>query len=634
MKQAQARRRWAGARYLMAAVLVSALAPAAVSYAASATEVEELKARADALFEGGHDDSAFALLEEAVRNEPGSLELGNLYRNAIRKHAQEERAINFLKKIVADNPTVGDGAYYNLAFAYIDKIPRVGPMGAGFLSKRSIALFQEVINRKPDDWIANYGVGMNYLHWPDYFKKNDSATGYLEKCLKLQDGVPVKPYFILTYLRLGDAYARLGDVEHAIQTWKAGLVQFPGHADLVARVETPADKVQSAVNAFYNPNQSIGEIDTDVSVLWATSVPASAVPLKRPETRKAGIGGQLSAGGSSLSESDLGLFSWFLRNLPFLSDKKRYASVDMSALGVQRQGGDAKLANEIAHGMIEGFVSVMNDDTAERIGERTRQMDGFERPFYHEGLGMGMAAALDAETAASFQGFAQQIARIDRNFNRLHLAGAGMWFGLESSRGVETVIRAFDWLGPFGAAYAYEGYGFAQVLFHLKTNPLVLELGTKLPPLHAHSFYHGAGRAFWILGADDMAALKSRVEMVPASYRGDAYSGFGMGVAFTRVDRPTALGDFLAKAGADVDAAEVATGAVMGYTIRDLGDPTYVEALTDKGACWLPEVLSTGRETLKSVETVGGDLHANWRNKIREQVVGTAFFKNRMRCTS
>jgi hypothetical protein len=621
-------------RYLTAAVLAGALTPGAAAHAAEATEVEALKARADALFEGGHDDSAFALLEEAVRNEPGSMELGNLYRGAIRKRAQEERAINFLKKIVADNPGVEDGAYYNLAFAYIDKIPRVGPMGAGFLSKRSIALFQEVIKRKPDDWIANYGVGMNYLHWPDYFKKNDSATGYLEKCLALQAGMPAKPYFILTYLRLGDAYARLGDAEHAIATWKAGLAQFPGHADLVARVETPADQVQAAVNAFYNPNQAIGEIDTDVSVLWATTVPASAVPLKRPETKKAGIGGQLSAGGANLSDSDLGLFSWFLRNLPFLSDKKRYASVDMSALGVQRQGGDAKLANEIAHGMIEGFVSVMNDDTAERIAERTRQMDGFERPFYHEGLGMGMAAALDAEAAASFEGFAKEIARIDRNFNRLHLAGAGMWFGLESSRGLDTVIRAFDWLGPFGAAYAYEGYGFAQVLFHIKTNPLVLELGTKLPPLHAHSFYHGAGRAFWILGGDDPAALTSRIELVPAAYRGDAYSGFGMGIAFTRVDRPAALGDFLAKAGDAVDVTEVATGAVMGYTIRDLGDAAYVEALTAKGACWLPEVLGAGRATLKGIESAGGDLHANWRNKIREQIPNTAFFKSRMRCTS
>lgn len=605
----------------------------AVGASGQAADLEALRARAASLFEAGHDDSGFAALEEAVTAEPGSIEVGNLYRLEIRRRAQEDRAINFLKKIVA-LPDAPDGAYYNLAFAYIDKIPRVGPMGAGFLSKRSIALFQEVIKRKPDDWVANYGVGMNYLHWPDYFKKNDSATGYLEKCLSLQEGQRPKPYFILTFLRLGDAYARLGDVPRALETWKTGLTFFPAHPDLVARVETPPDKVQAAINSFYNPNQSIGEIDTDVSLLWSSSVPASAVPLKRPEVKKAGVGGQLSASGGSLSEGELGLFAWFLRNLPFLSDKKRYASVDMSALGVRPSGRDARLANEIAHGMIEGFVSVMSDDTPARIAERTREMDGFERPFYHEGLGMGMAAALDAETAASFEGFARETQRIDPAFTRLHLAGAGMWFGLESSRGIETVQRAFDWLGPFGAAYAYEGYGFAQVLFHSKVNPVVVEIGAKLPPLHARSFYHGAGRAFWILGGDDLAALQSRIERVPESYRADAYSGFGMGIAFTRVDKPAAVGDFMAKAQGALDTSEVATGAVMGYTIRDVGDHAYVQSLDAKGACWLPEVLATGHETLDAIQKTGGDLHANWRSKIRERVSKAEFFKRGMRCDS
>jgi tetratricopeptide (TPR) repeat protein len=608
---------------------------AALAAEGATAPVRQVQKDAQQLLDAGKVEEGLSALEAALKEQPGSMELGNTYRAAIRKNALEERAISFLKALAVEGAP--DEAYFNAAFAYIDKIPRVGPMGAGFLSKRSIAMFRTVLDAKPDNWIANYGIGMNYLHWPDYFKKNESALGYLEKCLALQKADKPRPFHLLTYLRLGDAHARSGEIDKAIAVWQEGAKVYPKHPDLVARLETPRENITASINAYYNPNQSIGAIDTDVSVLWATEVPKSAVPLKRASTRL-GSGGQLSTG-AGLSENDIGLFSWFMKNLPFLSDREHYSKVDMSALGVKVDKNETRPVNEIAHGMIQGFLAVMNDESPEKIAARTREMDPYDRPFFHEGLGMGLAASLDTAAADSFKGLLRELEKYDTRYARLHLAGAGMWFGLESSRPTDTVVQAFEWLGPFGAAYAYEGFGFAQALFHLKRQPDRLEIGNTLPPIGAQSFYHGAGRAFWILGGEDVPALQGRLALVPAAFRKDATSGYGMGVSFTRVSSPTTVASYFRRPEfAALGLDDLATGVVMGYTIRDIADDNYMARVVAEGSgnggCWLGDALKTGHQALDAIQGAGGDLHANWRAKIREQMAHGGFSVARMRCAA
>ena len=150
---------------------------------------------AKGLLQEGKPDEALALLEKSMIKDPTRLELSNLYRAESVKVKRHEKSINFFKEQTA-KPNAVNEMFYNLAFAYIDKIPTVGPMGSGFLSKRAIAQFQLVLDKEPKDWVATYGIGMNYLHWPDYFKKNDSASTYLEKSLALQQQGKNQPYYL------------------------------------------------------------------------------------------------------------------------------------------------------------------------------------------------------------------------------------------------------------------------------------------------------------------------------------------------------------------------------------------------------------------------------------------------------
>jgi tetratricopeptide (TPR) repeat protein len=579
--------------------------------------------QAQALFAKGDREAGYVLLETAIQETPSDLKLGNFYRARIVEHGQEDRAISFFKKLTEPGE-LPDEAYYNFAFAYIDKIPRVGPMGAGFLSKRSIAQFKIVQERRPEDWIANYGIGMNYLHWPDYFKKTEGALGYFEKCMQIQQSLPRRPQYLLTYLRMGDALVRGGQKDQAYRVWREGLEKFPKHADLTDRVSTPPDRIETAIRELYNPNNSIGAIDTDISILWASTVPASAVPLKRNALRQAGVGGQLRGADAQLDKSQINLFAWFTRNLPYLSDRGSISKADMSLLGVERGAGLEGRVNAIAFGMINGFMAQLEGESVEQLRAKAKAVDSFTRPFFHEGLGMGYAAAVSLDDIDELKRMEPAMRQIDANFERLHLAGAGMWFGLEGARTTEQIASALRQLGPFGEAYAYEGYGFARTLFYYKTNPEVVQAGNALRAEAAANFYHGAGRAFWILSGANASQGEQYLQAVPESYRDHAYSGFAMGMAFTQIDDLAAvMSRVKAVTGKERQKHQLA-GVAMGLYIRRLGEREYVDTLLAKASsqdrCDAQNLLSIGEAALQASRSGAGDLHANWRAEIERQI--------------
>jgi len=569
----------------------------------------------------GETDQALKFLESAMIADPERLELSNMYRAESVKLKRHEASINFFKSRT-ELKGASNQMYYNLAFAYIDKIPTVGPMGSGFLSKRAIAQFQAVLDKEPEDWIATYGIGMNYLHWPDYFKKNDSASKYLEDSLGLQRKGDFRPYYILTYIRLGDAYAKTGEIDKAYEIWKEGLEYFPTHKDLKDRIATPKSRIAKAMVELYNPNNSIGEINTDISVLWMANVPQELVPLKKNSLKQAGIGGLIKGSKAKLGDGEIGLFAWFMRNLPFLSDKNNSANVDMSLLGIGDDAANRDLASVVANGMIMGFLSQFEDETPSQARTKADGLTAFNRPFFHEGLGMGYAATASLDNIEELKNLITVLRETDPSYSRLHLAGAGMWYGLESSTDLDQVKRAFSHLGPFGEAYAYEGYGFAQTLFYYKRNPELLEVGLKLPEESAKNFYHGAGRALWILTGNDLDKFTKRLAALPSKYREDAYSGYGMGVAFTKTGTPDYIFSFLGRNELKEEnlTQHFMTGVSMGLVIRNQGSPSYISTVKASASkldqCRISSAIKTGEDALSDVSSGGADLHSDWRKEV------------------
>jgi hypothetical protein len=251
-----------------------------------------------------------------------------------------------------------------------------------------------------------------------------------------------------------------------------------------------------------------------------------------------------------------------------------------------------------------------------------------DRPFVHEGIGMGLAGGLDTDGDGSLARFEDRISAFDSAFRRLHYAGLGMWYGLSPTVNLVRIRKQFADLSLRAQIYAYEGLGFSVSLFHNSGTANGLEVADRLPFAAASAFAHGAGRAMWVKFGTDMTALNATLAGLSERLRPDAISGFGMGVSFTRVNHPE---DFL-RIGDSVSLAtrggcnDFLAGLAMGLSIRSTADRIYVdESLnrasspdTARAAVRLREIGLNALKTLQDSQV--GELHGNWRKAIREAI--------------
>jgi hypothetical protein len=153
----------------------------------------------------------------------------------------------------------------------------------------------------------------------------------------------------------------------------------------------------------------------------------------------------------------------------------------------------------------------------------------------------------------------------------------------------------------------------------------MLNAGNLFRSSAAHNFYHGAGRALWILKGGDVKAMHSAVDAIPREYQDDAYSGYGMGVAFTKLDDPRLVFSYLDNGKLDASVrGPFVTGVTMGFVIRALSDPGYwrdtLAKFSPQDRCRAESMVSLGKESLAEAEKGGGDLHSNWRGIIAKHV--------------
>lgn len=604
-------------------------------------------AKAEALYVGKQANKALETLETYLTVHPHDIIAGNLYRSIAVKVNLYDRPIRFFVAVVKNltpcpkdplpcadknadcakeaercSPTAHPagppaGLRYNLAFAYIDKIPVVGPMGAGFLSKRSITQFQKALDVDQDDWIANYGMGMNYLHWPDYFGKNDMSIDYFEKAIAIQESRASRPADILAYVRLGDALAKAGKIDAAQVVWRHGIARLGQQTDFTERLGIAPAKLKQAILDAYNPNNSIGTINTDISILWAKQMPASVFALHKAEpTTIAPVGGQTTRDVGEYS--GVRLFNWFRDNLALLMQREHADKINMTSIGATNQQG----VGIIAYNMIKGFMTQFRGDAPAIVSTALAAAPDYDRPFFHEGVGMGLAAALDTSPDGSLAPFTAQIGVFDANFVRLHYAGLGMWFGLAPTINLIRIRDKFNSLDVRGQFYAHEGLGFAAALFKTQITAAV-DLAKRLPFALASTFAHGAGRGLWIKYGSDAAAIQQAITAFPNQLQDDVRGGFGMGVAFTRIDHLDSVVTELApmrQLGVDA-CVDYLVGVGMGLAIRYQTDPRYVRDTIRKVQHSTQEVvqaaLQVGMDGLTDTEQMGVEMHQNWRAAIR-----------------
>ena len=214
------------------------------------------------------EDSAAALgeMESKISADPDNLRLGSEYRQMAVRLAAYDRAIAFFEKVVAahsDKPN----AQLNFGFAYVDKVPAAGSITQVLLANNALNAFSKSIEVKPS-WIALYTRGNSYLFWPKIFGRASNAVADIEAAMKMQNGA-AQPYYVRTWIALGDGFWKMDELEKAKQAWRDGLKHFPDSAALKTRLAKDGDELKAVMDDTYDITR---RVDTSLKEMFASEV--------------------------------------------------------------------------------------------------------------------------------------------------------------------------------------------------------------------------------------------------------------------------------------------------------------------------------------------------------------------------
>jgi tetratricopeptide (TPR) repeat protein len=215
----------------------------------SANDVPLARARAGLdEIKHGQLDSGLASLQQALRDRPDDLVLGNAYRMAVFRlqravlndasnrqtlvprmpPALEGQPISFLGTLAQEHPS--RETKLQLALAWVDEMllyPALEIKAPA--SVESVKLLSQILEKDPYYVPALFGRGLNYLHrparlvWPESKKSApDAASRDLGLCVAIGRQIGGgSPQLVGTLaLTLGDAYAKEGRGERARSWWQ------------------------------------------------------------------------------------------------------------------------------------------------------------------------------------------------------------------------------------------------------------------------------------------------------------------------------------------------------------------------------------------------------------------------------
>ena len=107
----------------------------------------------------------------------------------------------------------------------------------------SIAVFEEVVRLQPDNKVADYYLGANYLYQG---KDLDKAEAHLRKFI---EHAPGRDWRGWAYERLGDLYSKRRKPEAAIVYWKKALRDNPEDKSIEKKIANARKRIQASQSA-------------------------------------------------------------------------------------------------------------------------------------------------------------------------------------------------------------------------------------------------------------------------------------------------------------------------------------------------------------------------------------------------
>ncbi|HEY6248713.1 MAG TPA: DUF1702 family protein [Candidatus Angelobacter sp.] len=187
-----------------------------------------------------------------------------------------------------------------------------------------------------------------------------------------------------------------------------------------------------------------------------------------------------------------------------------------------------KRLQHVGRTFLQGYHAALQKNDEEELVQRLHQIETDYQGFAFEGAAMALALldGLSPWNRKRFSRFAAGPGKL--HIYMLHV-GAGWalarlpWL----RRRIEFAVREFH---PLLRWLVIDGYGFHEGYFHWQSD-LRRKIG-RLSENARHVFYQGLGRSLWFVNGADARLIAQTIASFASQFRGDAWSGIGLGCAY------------------------------------------------------------------------------------------------------
>jgi hypothetical protein len=277
----------------------------------------------------------------------------------------------------------------------------------------------------------------------------------------------------------------------------------------------------------------------------------------------------------------------------------------------------------IVRSFLTGYNAAVMAGSLTDVHDRLAHIPDFYRPFGYEGAAMGYGpwALLNRRRLGDFEELVGALAphTVYQNY-----VGLGWWLAMRPRVARPATGDVLAGLDHHYRLLPMEGLGFRTGF--LSAGSAAATRGFARYDADArHVCFQGFGRSLWFVHMGQPAAARAVVDRLDPAYRGDCYSGMGLGFAYSWLDRADRFAAMLAQV-PEPYAADFCQGAAFGWEARQLADRPLFERLVDTLAA---DEQSRIHRSVRLVHRARQDLdgqgrHASfyqeWRHRTRQLV--------------
>jgi hypothetical protein len=253
--------------------------------------------------------------------------------------------------------------------------------------------------------------------------------------------------------------------------------------------------------------------------------------------------------------------------------------IERRAAGFAIRGEHGRgLVARLGQAFLGGYNAMLELPSLERVSEAAAQVEPHFRPFFFEGAAMGYLPRGYLSSGFRLQSAERDLLQMDPGYRYLYYVGLGFWMAMRHPGQADAIESLGPHLDPMYVPLCYDGFGFKVGFFDYPRHPeRARALLGRVPVEHRRAAQQGFGRSLFFVFMEDETGFRRERDEVHRDLRMDREQGRSLALAFTGVDRPRGIEEYLEHAADETELSARLTGVTWALTAREMNDRAYFQ---------------------------------------------------------